>query len=181
MKSIAVFDISGHDFSDLSSWLGQQGAEPIYTNQRSELLNSDGLILFSKHEPLSLVQHFQSHNLNEVLDKRLVAGMKVLGVGAAALALFETIQGKEVSIEGLGQLPGIVKQDEKTGEYQLRNWELEAIGAFIPPVVTWTTGSTTQVATFIVGPLSGITSSFELDDPSATQFLRNWLDSVEPR
>ena len=181
MKSIAVFDIPGHDFSDLSSWLGQQGAEPIYTNQRSELLNSDGLILFSEQEPLSLVQHFQSHNLNEVLDKRLVAGRHVLGIGTAALALFETIQSKDVSKDGLGQLPGTVEQDQISGEYQLRNWELEAIGAFIPPAVTWTTEHSPAVATFIVGPLTGITSSSNLNTPTGVQFFRNWLDSVEAR
>lgn len=181
MKSIAVFDISGHDFSDLSSWLGQQGAEPIYTNQRSELLNSDGLILISEQEPLSLVQHFQSHNLNEVLDKRLVAGRHVLGIGAAALALFETIQSKESSIDGLGQLPGTVEQHELSGEYQLKNWELEAIGAFIPPVVTWTAEPSPVVATFKVGPLTGITSSSDLNRPAGVQFLKNWLDSVEAR
>jgi glutamine amidotransferase len=181
MKSIAILGIPDHDFSALSSWLGQQGLEPVFTNQRSELLNADGLILYSDQELFTLVEHCQSHNLNEVLDKRLVAGMEVLGVGTAALALFETIESKTASIEGLGQLPGIVQQDEISGEYELRNWELEAIGAFIPPVVTWSTEPATQVSTFIVGPLSGITSSFERDDPSTTQFLRNWLDSVEAR
>jgi glutamine amidotransferase len=181
MKSIAVFDIPGHDFSALSSWLGQQGAEAIYINQRSELLNADGLILFSEQEPLSLVQHFQSHNLNEVLDKRLVAGRHLLGIGAAALALFETIQSKDSSIDGLGQLPGTVEQNELSGEYQLRDWELEAIGAFIPPVVTWTDEPSPVVATFKVGPLMGITSSSSLNTPTGVQFFRNWLDSVEVR
>jgi glutamine amidotransferase len=179
MKSIAVFDIPDLDFSALSSWLGQQGVEPVYTNQRSELLNADGLILFASQELFSLIPHFQRHNLNEVLDKRLVAGTKVLGIGTAALALFETIERKADSIEGLGQLPGTVQHDELSGGYQLRNWELEAIGAFIPPVVTWTDGSSPAVSSFQVGPLTGITSSSDLNTPTGVQFIRNWLDSVE--
>jgi glutamine amidotransferase len=181
MKSIAILGIPDHDFSALSSWLGQQGLEPVYTNQRSELLNADGLILFSDQELVPLVEHFQSINLNELLDKRLVAGMKVLGVGTASLALFETIESKTASIEGLGQLPGTVEQNELSGEYQLRDWELEAIGAFIPPVVTWTDEPSPVVATFKVGPLMGITSSSSLNTPTGVQFFRNWLDSVEVR
>lgn len=181
MKSISIFDIPDHNFSALSAWLGQQGIEPVFTSLRSELLKADGLILYSDLDLFSLVEHFQSHNLNEVLDKRLVAGMKVLGIGTAALAFFETIQSKANSTKGLGQLPGTVQQDELSGEYQLSNWELEAIGAFIPPVVTWTTGPSPLVATFKVGPLSGITSSSDLNPPTGVQFFQNWLDIVEAR
>jgi glutamine amidotransferase len=181
MQSIAILGIPDQDFSALSSWLGQQGLEPVFTNQRAELLKADGLILYSDQELFALVEHCQSHNLNEVLDKRLVAGMEVLGVGTAALALFETIESKTASIEGLGQLPGNVQQDEISGEYQLRNWELEAIGAFIPPVVTWNSEPSPVVVTFKVGPLTGITSSSDLNTPTGVQFFRNWLDSVEAR
>jgi glutamine amidotransferase len=181
LLKIAILDIPNHDFSFMSAWLGSQGVEPLLTNQRSELLEADGLILFSEQEPFSLVQDLQSHNLNEVLDKRLVAGMKVLGVGTAALALFETIQSNAYSIEGLGQLPGTVEQDGISGNYQLSKWELEAIRAFIPPVVTWTSEPSPIVATFKVGPLEGITSSSTLNSPTGVQFFRNWLDSVEAR
>ena len=59
--------------------------------------------------------------------------------------------------------------------YGVRNWELEAIGSFIPPKVTWTEFGTKFVSALEVGPLSATQFHPEKSGQAGIKLLSNWL------
>jgi glutamine amidotransferase len=62
--------------------------------------------------------------------------------------------------------------------YGVRNWELEAIGSFIPPKVTWAEYGTPFVAACEVGPLSATQFHPEKSGEAGIQLLTNWVATL---
>jgi glutamine amidotransferase len=146
-------------------------------------------------------------NVNELIDKRLVAGKPVMGICVGLQVLFEKGLEHGVEAAGLGQLPGTVElleaprlphigwntieaadgsklfegiENERfyfVHSYGVRNWELEAIGAFIPPKVTWTEYGSRFVSALEVGPLWATQFHPEKSGQAGIKLLNNWLNT----
>jgi glutamine amidotransferase len=62
--------------------------------------------------------------------------------------------------------------------YGVKNWELEAIGSFIPPKVTWAEYGSPFVAALEVGPLSATQFHPEKSGEAGIQLLTNWVATL---
>jgi glutamine amidotransferase len=62
--------------------------------------------------------------------------------------------------------------------YGVKNWELEAIGSFIPPKVTWAEYGAPFVAALEVGPLSATQFHPEKSGEAGIQLLTNWVATL---
>jgi glutamine amidotransferase len=170
-------------------------------------LEADGLFVPGVGAFAAVMEALNSFNVNELIDKRLVAGKAVMGICVGQQVLFETGLEHGVETQGLGQLPGTVElldaprlphigwntveaakgsklfkgvEHERfyfVHSYGVRNWELEAIGSFIPPKVTWTDYGTKFVSALEVGPLSATQFHPEKSGEAGIKLLNNWLNT----
>ena len=153
------------------------------------------------------------HQLNAIkagalIDKRLAAGRKVLGICVGLQVLFDSGNEHGIETEGLGQLPGKVTpldaptlphigwntvevpagsklfagvENERfyfVHSYGVQAWTLEAIGSFIPPKVTWSTYGSRFVAACEVGALTATQFHPEKSGEAGIKLLTNWVNSL---
>jgi glutamine amidotransferase len=154
------------------------------------------------------MEQLNARKANELLDKRLVAGRPVLGICVGMQVLFELGVEHGLETEGLGQLPGKVElldaptlphigwntvksakgsklfagvESERfyfVHSYGVKNWELEAIGSFVPPKVSWAEYGSPFVAACEVGPLSATQFHPEKSGEAGIQLLTNWVATL---
>lgn len=203
--SVVVLDYGIGNVHSAVRALEAAGAEVELTRDRSKVLGAAGLFIPGVGAFAAVMEALNALNINELIDKRLVAGKAVMGICVGQQVLFE--KGLEHGIEsvGLGQLPGTVEllesprlphigwntveaaggsklfkgiEDERfyfVHSYGLKHWELEAIGSFIPPKVTWTEYGTKFVSALEVGPLSATQFHPEKSGQAGIKLLNNWL------
>jgi len=205
--SVVVLDYGIGNVHSAVRALEAAGANVELTRDRSKVLAAAGLFIPGVGAFAAVMDALNSININELIDKRLVAGKAVMGICVGQQVLFE--KGLEHGIEtiGLGQLPGTVElldaprlphigwntvepaegselfkgvEGERfyfVHSYGVRNWELEAIGSFIPPKVTWTDYGTRFVSALEVGPLSATQFHPEKSGQAGIKLLTNWLNT----
>ena len=205
--SVVVLDYGIGNVHSAVRALEAAGAEVELTRDRAKVLGAAGLFIPGVGAFAAVMEAVNALNVNELIDKRLVAGKSVMGICVGQQVLFE--KGLEHGIEsaGLGQLPGTVEmldaprlphigwntveaaegsklfkgiENERfyfVHSYGVRNWELEAIGSFIPPKVTWTDYGTKFVSALEVGPLSATQFHPEKSGQAGIQLLTNWLNT----
>lgn len=203
--SVVVLDYGIGNVHSAVRALEEAGAEVSLTRDRDQVLNADGLFIPGVGAFAAVMEALNALNVNELIDKRLVAGKAVMGICVGQQVLFT--KGLEHGLEtpGLGQLPGTVQLLEAprlphigwntvepaTGSklfagiaserfyfvhsYGVVNWELEAIGSFIPPKVTWTEYGDRFVSALEVGPLSATQFHPEKSGAAGIKLLNNWL------
>ncbi len=190
------------------SALETAGADVEFTRDRAKVLEADGFYISGAAPFTAIMDAMNSLNVNELIDKRLVAGKPVMGVGVGQQVLFEKYLEPGLELDGLGQLPGTVEflyefdqpinfwnqveaaQGSKlfagiegesfyfTHAYGVRIWELEAIGSFIPPKVSWAQNGARFVAAMEVGPLTGTQFQPEESGAAGIKLLNNWLGTL---
>lgn len=207
-KNVVVYDYGSGNVHSAVKALVAAGANVELTGDVSKALNADGLVVPGVGAFASVMEQLNARKANELLDKRLVAGRPVLGICVGMQVLFELGVEHGLETEGLAQLPGKVEMlDSPTlphigwntvnsakgsklfagveherfyfvHSYGVKNWELEAIGSFIPPKVTWAEYGSPFVAACEVGPLSATQFHPEKSGEAGIQLLTNWVATL---
>ncbi|MEY4451554.1 MAG: hypothetical protein RLZZ380_675 [Actinomycetota bacterium] len=205
--SVVVLDYGIGNVHSAVRALEAAGANVTLTRDRKQVLEADGLFIPGVGAFAAVMEALNSFNVNELIDKRLVAGKAVMGICVGQQVLFEKGLEHGLETEGLGQLPGTVEildapqlphigwntvqaaegsklfagiENERfyfVHSYGVRNWELEAIGSFIPPKVTWTEFGSEFVSALEVGPLSATQFHPEKSGEAGIKLLTNWLNT----
>ncbi len=207
-KSVVVYDYGSGNVHSAVKALVAAGARVELTGDPEKALNADGLVVPGVGAFASVMEQLNARKANELLDKRLVAGRPVLGICVGMQVLFELGVEHGLETEGLGQLPGTVElldaptlphigwntvtaakgsklfagvENERfyfVHSYGVKNWELEAIGSFIPPKVTWAEYGSPFVTACEVGPLSATQFHPEKSGEAGIQLLTNWVATL---
>ena len=207
--SVAVLDYGIGNVHSAVRALEAAGAEVELTGDKTKVLAADGLFVPGVGAFAAVMEALNSINLNELIDKRLVAGKPVMGICVGQQVLFEKGLEHGLETEGLGQLPGTVSMLENAPRlphigwnsvevaagskmfegleeerfyfvhsYALSKWELEAIGSFIPPKVTWTEYGNRFVSALEVGPLWATQFHPEKSGQAGIKLLNNWIKTL---
>ena len=207
-KNVVVYDYGSGNVHSAVKALVAAGANVELTGDATKALNADGLVVPGVGAFASVMEQLNARKANELLDKRLVAGRPVLGICVGMQVLFELGVEHGLETEGLAQLPGKVERLEAptlphigwntvsaakgsklfagveherfyfVHSYGVKNWELEAIGSFIPPKVTWAEYGSPFVAACEVGPLSATQFHPEKSGEAGIQLLTNWVATL---
>ena len=207
--SVAVLDYGIGNVHSAVRALEAAGAEVELTGDKTKVLAADGLFVPGVGAFAAVMEALNSITLNELIDKRLVAGKPVMGICVGQQVLFEKGLEHGIETEGLGQLPGTVSMLENAPRlphigwnsvevaagskmfegleeerfyfvhsYALSKWELEAIGSFIPPKVTWTEYGNRFVSALEVGPLWATQFHPEKSGQAGIKLLNNWIKTL---
>ena len=204
---VVVLDYGSGNVHSAVRALEAAGAEVELTRDRKKVLEADGLFIPGVGAFAAVMDALNAHNVNELIDKRLVAGKAVMGVCVGLQVLFETGLEHGHETTGLGQLPGTVELLEAprlphigwntvesakgsklfagleherfyfVHSYGVRKWELEAIGSFIPPKVSWTQYGDIFVSALEVGPLVATQFHPEKSGQAGIKLLTNWINT----
>ncbi len=207
-KNVVVYDYGSGNVHSAVKALVAAGASVELTGDVEKALKADGLVVPGVGAFASVVEQLNARKANELLDKRLVAGRPVLGICVGMQVLFELGVEHGLETEGLAQLPGKVElldaptlphigwntvspdkgsklfagvEHERfyfVHSYGVKNWELEAIGSFIPPKVTWAEYGSPFVAALEVGPLWATQFHPEKSGEAGIQLLTNWVATL---
>lgn len=207
-KNVVVYDYGSGNVHSAVKALVAAGASVELTGDVGKALKADGLVVPGVGAFASVMEQLNARNANELLDRRLVAGRPVLGICVGMQVLFELGVEHGLETEGLAQLPGKVEMLEAptlphigwntvtpakgsklfagieherfyfVHSYGVKNWELEAIGSFIPPKVTWAEYGSPFVAACEVGPLSATQFHPEKSGEAGIQLLTNWVATL---
>lgn len=207
-KKVVVFDYGSGNIHSAVKALAAAGAEVSLTSDFKTALEAEGLVVPGVGAFAAVMESLSALKVGDLLDKRLVAGRPVLGICVGMQVLFELGVENGVESEGLAQLPGRVElldaptlphigwntvevakgsklfagvEHERfyfVHSYGVKNWELEAIGSFIPPKVSWTRYGAPFVAALEVGPLSATQFHPEKSGEAGIQLLKNWVETL---
>ena len=207
-KNVVVYDYGSGNVHSAVKALIAAGAEVELTGDVKKASEAAGLVVPGVGAFASVMEQLNARKANELLDKRLVAGRPVLGICVGMQVLFELGVEHGLETEGLGQLPGKVElldaptlphigwntitaakgsklfagvEHERfyfVHSYGVKNWELEAIGSFIPPKVTWAEYGAPFVAALEVGPLSATQFHPEKSGEAGIRLLTNWVATL---
>ena len=207
-KKVVVFDYGSGNIHSAVKALAAAGAEVSLTSDFKTALEAEGLVVPGVGAVAAVMESLSALKVGDLLDKRLVAGRPVLGICVGMQVLFELGVENGVESEGLAQLPGRVGlldaptlphigwntvevakgsklfagvEHERfyfVHSYGVKNWELEAIGSFIPPKVSWTRYGAPFVAALEVGPLSATQFHPEKSGEAGIQLLKNWVETL---
>ncbi len=207
-KKVVVFDYGSGNVHSAVKALAAAGAEVALTSDFKTAYEAEGLVVPGVGAFGAVMEALNALRVGDLLDKRLVAGRPVLGICVGMQVLFELGVENGVESEGLAQLPGRVELLEAptlphigwntveaakgsklfagieherfyfVHSYGVKNWELEAIGSFIPPKVSWTTYGAPFVSALEVGPLSATQFHPEKSGEAGIQFLKNWVETL---
>lgn len=205
--SVVVLDYGSGNVHSAVRALEEAGAKVTLTGEKTKVLEADGLFIPGVGAFAAVMEALNGINANELIDKRLVAGRPVLGVCVGLQVLFEKGLEHDLETEGLAQLPGTVELLEAprlphigwnnveaakgsklfrgieherfyfVHSYGVRKWELDAIGSFIPPKVSWTEHGDRFVSALEVGPLTATQFHPEKSGQAGIQLLTNWLNT----
>ncbi|MFM5903848.1 MAG: imidazole glycerol phosphate synthase subunit HisH [Microbacteriaceae bacterium] len=205
---VVVLDYGSGNVHSAVKALVAAGADVTLTRERELVMNADGLVVPGVGAFSAVMQQLNAIGGAKLIDQRLAAGKKVLGICVGLQVLFESGDEHGLVTDGLSQLPGKVQQldspklphigwntvDTAEGSvlfagieserfyfvhsYGVTDWELEAIGAFIPPKVSWAEYGSRFVAACEVGPLSATQFHPEKSGEAGIQLLRNWVQSL---
>jgi glutamine amidotransferase len=184
------------------------GAQVELTADRTKVLEADGLVVPGVGAFAAVMEQLNAINAGALIDQRLTGGKKVLGICVGLQVLFDKGVEHGLQTEGLGQLPGVVDmldspklphigwntveaasgsvlfdgvENERfyfVHSYGVQEWTLEAMGAFLPPKVSWAEYGSRFVAACEVGPLSATQFHPEKSGAAGIRLLTNWVNSL---
>lgn len=205
---VVVLDYGSGNVHSAVKALVAAGAQVELTADRQKVLDADGLVVPGVGAFAAVMEQLNAINAAQLIDQRLTGGKKVLGICVGLQVLFELGVEHGLQTEGLGQLPGVVEmldspklphigwntvkaaagsvlfegiEDERfyfVHSYGVTDWTLEAMGAFLPPKVTWAEYGSRFVAACEVGPLSATQFHPEKSGEAGIRLLTNWVKSL---
>lgn len=206
--TVVVLDYGTGNVHSAVKALEVAGARVELTADRDAVMAADGLLVPGVGAFAAVMDALNAVRGGELIERRLAGGRKVLGICVGMQILFERGVERGVETEGLGEWPGTVEElrapvlphmgwnavsapedsalfaglrDERfyfVHSYAARSWELDAIGAFAPPRVTWSGHGESFVAAVENGPLSATQFHPEKSGEAGIRLLGNWLATL---
>jgi len=204
-RSVAVLDLGTADMSAIIAALEAAGSKVIATNQRSEILDADGFVIYGASKLSSLMSALDKSKAAELVDTRLAGGKAVLGIGAGLHAMFETSAEDSEIAQGLAQWPGVIQvleskslakakvqvaknsmlfQGLENDEFffdqneAVLEFSLQVDPPFVAPMVSYLNQEQSFIAAVENGPLTGIGFYPEQSGDAGIALLRNWLGTL---
>ena len=205
---VVVLDYGSGNVHSAVKALVAAGAQVELTADRTKVLEADGLVVPGVGAFAAVMEQLNTINAGALIDQRLTGGKKVLGICVGLQVLFDKGVEHGLQTEGLGQLPGVVDmldspklphigwntleaasgsvlfdgvENERfyfVHSYGVQEWTLEAMGAFLPPKVSWAEYGSRFVAACEVGPLSATQFHPEKSGAAGIRLLTNWVNSL---
>ena len=181
------------------------GSKVIATNQRSEILDADGFVIYGASKLSSFMSALDKSKAAELVDTRLAGGKAVLGIGAGLHAMFETSAEDNEIAQGLAQWPGMIQvlesqsiakakvqvaknsmlfQGIENDEFffdqneAVLEFSLQVDPPFVAPMVSYLNQAQSFIAAVENGPLTGIGFYPEQSGEAGIALLRNWLGTL---
>jgi imidazole glycerol-phosphate synthase subunit HisH len=198
-RVVAVLDLETGDLSEFIAALETAGSKVLVTNQRSEILNADALVIYGTGELSSFISAIDKSKTAELVDSRLAGGKAVAGFGAGLHVMFEN---------SLAQWPGVIARLEsdsipkaKMSEVLVAKnsklfqgieseqfffdqteavleFSLQVDPPFVAPMVSYLNQDSSFIAAVENGPLTGIGFYPERSGAAGIALLRNWLGTL---
>ena len=198
-RVVAVLDLEAGDLSEFIAALETAGSKVLVTNQRSEILNADALVIYGTGELSSFISAIDKSKAAELVDSRLAGGKAVAGFGAGLHVMFEN---------SLAQWPGVIASLEsdsipkaKMSEVLVAKnsklfqgieseqfffdqteavleFSLQVDPPFVAPMVSYLNQDSSFIAAVENGPLTGIGFYPERSGAAGIALLRNWLGTL---
>ncbi|CAB4634955.1 MAG: imidazole glycerol phosphate synthase subunit HisH [Actinobacteria bacterium] len=198
-RVVAVLDLETGDLSEFIAALETAGSKVLVTNQRSEILNADALVIYGTGELSSFISAIDKSKAAELVDSRLAGGKAVAGFGAGLHVMFEN---------SLAQWPGVIASLEsdsipkaKMSEVLVAKnsklfqgieseqfffdqteavleFSLQVDPPFVAPMVSYLNQDSLFIAAVENGPLTGIGFYPERSGAAGIALLRNWLGTL---
>ncbi|PZQ88369.1 MAG: imidazole glycerol phosphate synthase subunit HisH [Leifsonia xyli] len=206
--SVVVLDYGSGNVHSAAKALETAGARVRLTADRDAVAAADGLLVPGVGAFAAVMDRLNAVRGGELIERRLAGGRKVLGICVGMQILFDRGVERGVETAGLGEWPGVVEQlrapilphmgwntvsapedsvlfagirEERfyfVHSYAARSWELDPIGAFRPPRVTWAEHGELFVAAVENGPLSATQFHPEKSGDAGIRLLGNWLATL---
>ncbi len=206
--SVVVLDYGSGNVHSAAKALEAAGARVTLSADRDAVMAADGLLVPGVGAFAAVMQALRAVRGDELIERRLAGGRKVLGICVGMQVLFERGVERGVETEGLGEWPGTVEElhapvlphmgwnavsapedsalfaglrDERfyfVHSYAARTWSLEGVGAFRAPRVTWAQHGELFVAAAENGPLSATQFHPEKSGEAGIRLLGNWLATL---
>jgi glutamine amidotransferase len=181
------------------------GSKVIATNQRSEILDADGFVIYGASKLSSFMSALDKSKAAELVDTRLAGGKAVLGIGAGLHAMFETSAEDSEIAQGLAQWPGVIQVLESQSMAKAKvqvaknsmlfqgiendefffdqneavlEFSLQVDPPFVAPMVSYLNQEQSFIAAVENGPLTGIGFYPEQSGAAGIALLRNWLGTL---
>ena len=204
-RNVAVLDLGTADMSAIIAALEAAGSKVIATNQRSEILDADGFVIYGASKLSSFMSVLAKSKAAELVDTRLAGGKAVLGIGAGLLAMFETSAKDNEIAQGLAQWPGVIQVLESQSLAKAKvqvaknsmlfqgieneefffdqieavlEFSLQVDPPFVAPMVSYLNQEQSFIAAVENGPLTGIGFYPERSGDAGIALLRNWLGTL---
>jgi glutamine amidotransferase len=204
-RNVAVLDLGTADLSAIIAALEAAGSKVNATNQRSEILDADGFVIYGASKFSSLMSALDKSKAAELVDTRLAGGKAVLGIGAGLHAMFETSAEDNEIAQGLAQWPGVIQMLESQSNAKakvqvaknsmlfqgiendefffdqieaVREFSLQVDPPFVAPMVSYLNQGQSFIAAVENGPLTGIGFYPERSGDAGIALLRNWLGTL---
>lgn len=198
-RVVAVLDLEAGDLSEFIAALETAGSKVVVTNQRSEILDADALVIYGTGELSSFITAIDKSKAAELVDSRLAGGKAVAGFGAGLHVMFEN---------SLAQWPGVIASLEsdsipkaKMSEVLVAKnsklfqgieseqfffdqteavleFSLQVDPPFVAPMVSYLNQDSSFIAAVENGPLTGIGFYPERSGAAGIALLRNWLGTL---
>jgi glutamine amidotransferase len=181
------------------------GSKVMATNQRSEILDADGFVIYGASKLSSFMSALDKSKAAELVDTRLAGGKAVLGIGAGLHAMFETSAEDSEIAQGLAQWPGVIQVLESQSMAKAKvqvaknsmlfqgiendefffdqneavlEFSLQVDPPFVAPMVSYLNQEQSFIAAVENGPLTGIGFYPEQSGAAGIALLRNWLGTL---
>ncbi|MFT4028402.1 MAG: imidazole glycerol phosphate synthase subunit HisH [Protaetiibacter sp.] len=206
--SVVVLDYGSGNVHSALKALEAAGARVALTADRDAVLAADGLLVPGVGAFAAVMAGLSAVRGGELVERRLAGDRKVLGICVGMQVMFERGVERGVETEGLGEWPGVVEElrapilphmgwntvsapedsalfagirEERfyfVHSYAARSWNLDPVGAFRHPRVTWAQHGEPFVAAVENGPLSATQFHPEKSGDAGIRLLGNWLATL---
>ncbi|PWL20251.1 MAG: imidazole glycerol phosphate synthase subunit HisH [Candidatus Aquiluna sp. XM-24bin5] len=207
-KKVTVLDYGSGNIHSAVRALAETGAEVSLTADKSELIESDGMVIPGVGAYAAVMRKLSLVGAAEIVDKRLTASRPVLGICVGMQVMFASGREHGEQTDGLGQWPGEVtkleaetlphigwtKVEPEDGSslfdgveeerfyfvhsYAAKNWELDVRPPFVSPKLTWAEHGERFIAAVENGPLSATQFHPEKSGRAGLQLLKNWTKTL---
>ena len=204
-KTVAVFDYGSGNVHSACRALEEAGAEVVLTSNPKLLVEAHGMVLPGVGAFAAVMSKLNEANAASIVDQRLTASRKVLGICVGMQVMFETGVEHGIETQGLGQWPGRVEKLEAdtlphmgwsnveadpisklfegveserfyfVHSYAAKSWDLDIRPPFKQAALTWSSHGEKFLAAVENGPLSATQFHPEKSGKAGLKLLQNWI------
>lgn len=206
--SVVILDYGSGNLRSAERAIAATGVDVTVTADADAALAADGLVVPGVGAFAACMAGIREVGGPRIVEQRLAGGRPVLGICVGMQVLFEHGVEHGVDTPGLAQWPGAVErlkadvlphmgwntvtvpegsklfagiEDQRfyfVHSYGAREWQLQATGAFRPPLVTWCDYGSRFVAAVENGPLCATQFHPEKSGEAGQALLRNWVATL---